>query len=157
MACCLLAPSHNPNTDFLFIVIRTLDLTDQLHTQICPQRTHDVKITSLLRQNDVATSFWRHNDVILASCVRWVMAFICLNIYKKIINNSIMIISLLLLLLIIIICGSSSFVDDHHHLWSNIYVFKNAQACCIWHCMINVCEITFWIISELIATWRPSH
>ena len=30
-------------------------------------------ITSLLRQNDVATSssFWRNNDVIIASCVRW--------------------------------------------------------------------------------------
>ena len=30
------------------------------------------KITSLLRQNDVATSFWRNNDAIIASCVRWV-------------------------------------------------------------------------------------
>ena len=28
-------------------------------------------ITSLLRQNDVATSFWRNNDVIITSCVRW--------------------------------------------------------------------------------------
>ena len=25
----------------------------------------------LWRRNDVATSFWRHNDVIIASCVRW--------------------------------------------------------------------------------------
>ena len=32
--------------------------------QVYPQRTHDVKITSLWRQNDVATSFWCHNDVI---------------------------------------------------------------------------------------------
>ena len=32
---------------------------------------HDVTITSLLRQNDVATSFWRNNDVIITSCVRW--------------------------------------------------------------------------------------
>ena len=30
------------------------------------QRTHDV-----LRQNDVAMSFWRNNDVIIASRVRW--------------------------------------------------------------------------------------
>ena len=28
-------------------------------------------ITSLLRRNDVATSFRRNNDVIIASCVRW--------------------------------------------------------------------------------------
>ena len=31
-------------------------------------------ITSLWRQNDVATSFRRHNDVIIASCVRWDMS-----------------------------------------------------------------------------------
>ena len=31
------------------------------------QRTHDVMITSLLGQNDVATSYWRNNDVIIAS------------------------------------------------------------------------------------------
>ena len=36
------------------------------------QMTYDVKITSLLRQNDVATSFWRHNDVIIRSRVHWV-------------------------------------------------------------------------------------
>ena len=36
-------------------------------------RTHDATITSLWRQNDVATSFWRHNYVIIASCVRWVL------------------------------------------------------------------------------------
>ena len=35
------------------------------------QRTHDVMITSLLRQNDVETSFWRFNDVIITSYVRW--------------------------------------------------------------------------------------
>ena len=32
------------------------------------QRTHDGTITSLLRQNDVATSFWRNNDVIITAC-----------------------------------------------------------------------------------------
>ena len=36
-------------------------------------QTHGVIITSLLRQNDVATSFWRNNDVIIASRVRWVL------------------------------------------------------------------------------------
>ena len=33
------------------------------------QWTHGVIITPLLHQNDVATSFWRHNDVIIASRV----------------------------------------------------------------------------------------
>ena len=44
-----------------------------LHEMICipPQRTHNVKITSLLRLNDVVTSFRRNNDVIFTSCVRW--------------------------------------------------------------------------------------
>ena len=35
------------------------------------QRAHNTITTSLLRQNDVATLFWRNNDVIIASCVRW--------------------------------------------------------------------------------------
>ena len=35
------------------------------------RRTHVVIITSLLRQNDVATSFWFSNDVIIAACVHW--------------------------------------------------------------------------------------
>ena len=28
---------------------------------------------SLLRQNDVATSFWRNNSVIIASCADWAL------------------------------------------------------------------------------------
>ena len=32
------------------------------------QRTHGVIITSLLRQNDVAASFWRNNDVTITPC-----------------------------------------------------------------------------------------
>ena len=36
------------------------------------QRARNTIITSSLRQNDVATSFWRNNDFIIASCVRWV-------------------------------------------------------------------------------------
>ena len=35
------------------------------------QRTYDVMITSLWRQNSVATLCWRNNDVIITSCVRW--------------------------------------------------------------------------------------
>ena len=42
------------------------------------QLTHDVKITSLLRQNDVATSFWRNDNVTFTSCVRWESSdFLC--------------------------------------------------------------------------------
>ena len=36
------------------------------------QRSHDVIITLLLRQNDVAASFWRNIDVVITPCVRWV-------------------------------------------------------------------------------------
>ena len=32
---------------------------------------HNAIITTLLRQNDVTTSFWRNNDVIITSCVDW--------------------------------------------------------------------------------------
>ena len=34
------------------------------------QRTYDVMMTSLLRQNNVATPFWRNNDVIITPRVR---------------------------------------------------------------------------------------
>ena len=39
------------------------------------QRAQGAITTSLLRQNDVATSFWRNDEVIIASCVRWVIKF----------------------------------------------------------------------------------
>ena len=35
------------------------------------QWTNSVMIASSLRQNDVVTSFWRNNNVIIAQCVRW--------------------------------------------------------------------------------------
>ena len=38
------------------------------HSSSVSQRAHDAIITSLCHQNDVTTSFWRHNDVIIASC-----------------------------------------------------------------------------------------
>ena len=34
-------------------------------------RTHGAMITPFLRHNDTAVSFWRNNDVIIASRVRW--------------------------------------------------------------------------------------
>ena len=42
-----------------------------LDSIIYSQQTRDATITSLLRQNDVATSFWRNNDVIIAPCAHW--------------------------------------------------------------------------------------
>ena len=40
------------------------------------QLAHGAIITSLLRQNDVTTSFRRHKDVIIASCARWEVLFL---------------------------------------------------------------------------------
>ena len=48
-----------------------ISMTTNRPTLQCPayaQRTHDTKITLLCRQQDVATSFWRHSDVIIAPC-----------------------------------------------------------------------------------------
>ena len=44
---------------------------DSVIAYTCAPGAHDIIITSLLRQNDVATSFWRNNDVIITSSVRW--------------------------------------------------------------------------------------
>ena len=33
------------------------------------QRTQEAKMTSSLRHNEVVTSFWRNNDVIITPCV----------------------------------------------------------------------------------------
>ena len=38
--------------------------------QLLRQTAHVNYVTSLRLQNDVATSFWHHNDVIFTSCVR---------------------------------------------------------------------------------------
>ena len=48
-----------------------ISMTTNRPTLQCPayaQRTHDTKITLLCRQQDVATSFWRHSGVIIAPC-----------------------------------------------------------------------------------------
>ena len=44
--------------------------------QACAQRSHDMIISSLIRQNDVVTSFWHNDDVIITVCVRWARVFI---------------------------------------------------------------------------------
>ena len=41
------------------------------YIDIMSQRTRNVIISSLLRQSDVGRSFWRDNDVIIASCAHW--------------------------------------------------------------------------------------
>ena len=53
------------------IPCQELDLSGHTWPFLCTQRTHDAIITPLLRQNDVTTSFWCNNNVIIASCVRW--------------------------------------------------------------------------------------
>ena len=45
---------------------------DRYQTTAVVQRTYDVITTSLLRQNDIATSFWRDNYIIITSFARWV-------------------------------------------------------------------------------------
>ena len=57
-----------------------------LHTT---QRTHDVKVTSSLRENEIATSFWRNSDVIFGSCVRWESASRALYLRSYIFRTSI--------------------------------------------------------------------
>ena len=50
----------------------TIVMNVLVHTPIFSlfQWTHDIMIALLLRQNDVATSFWRNDYVIITSCVR---------------------------------------------------------------------------------------
>ena len=47
---------------------------DSIEKKSIAQATHGVMITSFLRQNDVATSFWRDNAAIFTSYVRWGMS-----------------------------------------------------------------------------------
>ena len=63
-----------------------IDVLKWLQNSSCTchtQRTHDVIITPLLRQNDVATSFRRNNGVIIMSCAHWApmiyKCFTCLS------------------------------------------------------------------------------
>ena len=42
---------------------------------VAAQWTREAMITSSLRQNDVAASFWHNNDVTIASYVRWEIVY----------------------------------------------------------------------------------
>ena len=44
---------------------------DKLLITNLSQQAHNATTTSLLRQNDVTTWFWRNNDVIITLCARW--------------------------------------------------------------------------------------
>ena len=46
-----------------------------------PKRAHDAITRLLLHQNDVATSFWRCNDVIIASCAHLATEYSDIRIY----------------------------------------------------------------------------
>ena len=47
---------------------------DSIEKKSIAQATHGVMITSFLRQNDAATSFWRDNAAIFTSYVCWGMS-----------------------------------------------------------------------------------
>ena len=53
------------------ICVRGESEMEFIHIGYIRVMSHDVIITSLFGKNDVATSFWRNNDVIITSCVRW--------------------------------------------------------------------------------------
>ena len=46
-------------------------------------------MTSLLRQNDVATSFWRNDNVFITPCVHWglILSMMSINIGKNAWSN----------------------------------------------------------------------
>ena len=48
-----------------------------------PQRPQDAIITSLLRQNNVATSLWRNNDVICESRAHWIIVSAGARLFMK--------------------------------------------------------------------------
>ena len=56
------------------IFLNSSQLCTAIYQPVLPaQRTHDVKIMSYFGRNDVTTSFWRNNDHIFTSSVRWVL------------------------------------------------------------------------------------
>ena len=57
-----------PKTSVLQNLVDTELYVDR---QYYPQVIHDAIIMSLLRQNDVATSFWHNNDFVIALRVDW--------------------------------------------------------------------------------------
>ena len=52
-------------------ILNVLNSPQIYHELAQSQWAHELTITSLLRQNDIPTSFWGSNDVIIAPSVRW--------------------------------------------------------------------------------------
>ena len=63
----IFGPLKTKDRHFANFVVIDSTVSCRSATQSQSQRTHDAIIKSLWRQNDVATSFWRHIDVIIAS------------------------------------------------------------------------------------------
>ena len=63
--CCHSTQGFNLLND-QYLLVKYFDISKLRHVPVA----HDV-ITLLLRQQDVATWFWRNNDVMVGSCVRW--------------------------------------------------------------------------------------
>ena len=58
-------------------IVKLVDVLSENRTSPLSQQTHDVIITSLLRQNRVATSLWFNTNVIIASRVVCVCVCVC--------------------------------------------------------------------------------
>ena len=76
-----------PAKHFLINVVK--QLTNRTNASrvlmpISPQRTHETIITLLVRQNDVAISFWRNNDFIITSRVHLGSASWCPEVLYEI-------------------------------------------------------------------------
>ena len=58
-------------TDLRLTLINQIVRDCESQHRICRHPIGHVMITSLSSQSDIATSFWRNNDVVITSCVRW--------------------------------------------------------------------------------------
>ena len=84
------------------------------------QWTHDVLITSLLRPNDVATSFWCTNKVTITSCVHWVASF-----YKPLSNKTLTWFG----------CSDDQCLQNSHHM--DVYGGESDNYHCLYHIMLR--------------------
>ena len=128
------------------------------HSSCVSQRTHDAMITSLSRQNDVVTSFWRYNDVIFTPCARWAVLTLTVQIQGIYGNNGY---SWCLFILAMFICHVNAwaarialgysrpqlrckithiyyFCDKNNHNYHNSYDIYG------WDCCVVVLHVPGW-------------
>ena len=111
------------------------------------QRTHDVKITLLWRQNDAATSFWRHNDVNIAPCVRapppffFLLQYCIRDIYNIVINKNAYL-------------KYIEFESVYAVIIAYIHTMKND---CSWWCVILVSNHLKFQSLSMIIYYRSNH